>query len=148
MARCEGSLERAHTLPIHVGLVTRGEPGRVDRIFALFDNTADGRAALDLGARIARKLGTSVHALLMPQDGGEPDPALKNLLMDASRTSGKWLYTDVLHERSPRKVIERTPGKLLIVGKRLIDDLMIPINVISELDRERCMVVVQGGNLE
>src|SRR5262249_47958586 len=33
-----GVLERAHTLPIHVGVVTRGEPGQIDRIFALFDN--------------------------------------------------------------------------------------------------------------
>ena len=91
---------------------------------------------MDLGSRVARKLGTSLHALPMPQDGGEPEPAIKNLLMDASRTNGKWLYTDVLHERSPRKVIEQTPGKLVIVGKRIIDDLKIPINVISELDRE------------
>ena len=73
--------------------------------------------------------------------------ALKNLLRDESRTAGKWLYTDVLHERSPRKVIEQTPGKLVIVGKRIVDELVLPINVISELDGERCMIVVQGGNL-
>jgi len=141
-------LDRARVLPIHVGVVTRGEPGRIDRIFALVEDTTDGRAALDLGARIARKSGTSLHALLMPQRSGEPDPMLKNLLVDASRTSGKWLYTDVLHERSPRQVIEQTPGKLVIIGKRIIDELMLPINVISELDRERCMIVVQGSELE
>jgi len=141
-------LEHARTMPIHVGVVTRGEPGRIDRIFALVDNTTDGRAALDLGSRIARKYGLSLHALLMPQDGGEPEPALKNLLRDASRTSGKWLYTDVLHDRSPRNVIEQTPGKLVIVGKRIVDELVLPINVISELDGERCMIVVQGGNLQ
>jgi Kef-type K+ transport system membrane component KefB len=141
-------LERSLALPIHVGVVTRGELGRIDRIFALIDNTTDGRAALDLGSRIARKCGASLHALLMPQDDGEPEPALKNLLTDASRTSGKWLYTDVLHDRSPRKVIEQTPGKLVIVGKRIVDELVLPINIISELDGERCMIVVQGGNPE
>jgi hypothetical protein len=141
-------LDRARGLPIHVGVVTRGEPGRIDRIFALVDNTADGWAALDLGSRIARKSGTSLHALLMPQDGGEPEPMLKSLLTDAGRTGGKWLYTDVLRDRSPRKVIEQTPGKLLIVSKRIIDELVLPINVISELDRERCMIVVQGGDMQ
>jgi Kef-type K+ transport system membrane component KefB len=141
-------LERALSLPIHVGIVTRGEPGRIDRICALIDNTTDGRAALDLGSRIARKCGASLHALLMPQDDGEPQPALKNLLTDASRISGKWLYTDVLHDRSPRKVIAQTPGTLVIVGKRIVDELVLPINMISELDGERCMIVVQGGNLE
>jgi hypothetical protein len=45
-------------------------------------------------------------------------------------------------------VIEQTPGKLVIIGKRIIDELMLPINVISELDRERCMIVVQGSELE
>jgi hypothetical protein len=75
-------------------------------------------------------------------------PALKHPLTDASRTSGNWLYTDVLHDRSPRKVIEQTPGKLVIVGKRIVDELVLPINMISELDGERCMIVVQGGDVE
>jgi Kef-type K+ transport system membrane component KefB len=141
-------LQRTRGMPIHVGVVTRGEPGRIERIFALFDNTADGRAALDLGSRIARKGGSSLHALLMPQVDGEPEPALKELLRDASRTSGKWLYTDVLQERSPRKLIEQTPGQIVIVGKRIVDELALPINVMRELDGgDRCMIVVQGRNL-
>ena len=141
-------LERARRSAIHVGMITRGELEQIDRIFALVDNTTDGRAVLDLGSRIARKSGASLHALLMPQNGGEPEPALRNLLTDASRTSGKWLYTDVLHDRSPRQVIEQTPGKLIIVGKRIVDELVLPINVMSELDGDRCMIVVQGGNLQ
>ena len=112
------------------------------------DNTTDGRAALDLGSRIARKSGTSLHALLVPQHGDEPEPELKNLLRDATRTGGKWLYTDLLHERSPRKVIEQTPGKLIIVGKRIAEELLLPINMIRELDGERCMIVVQGATMQ
>jgi hypothetical protein len=141
-------LQRALGMSIHVGVITRGEPEQIDRIFALIDNTADGRAALDLGSRIARKCGSSLHALLMPQDDGEPEPRLKELLRNASRTSGKWLYTDVLQDRSPRKLIEQTPGQLVIVGKRIVDELALPINMIRELDGERCMIVVQGSNLE
>jgi hypothetical protein len=106
--------ERAPRLPVHVGVVTRGEPGRIDRIFALVDNTTDGRAHPDLGSRVAGKSRASLHALLVPQDDGEPAPALKDLLTGANRTGGKWLYTDVLHDRSPRKLMEQTPGNLLI----------------------------------
>jgi hypothetical protein len=80
-------LQRALLTPIHVGVVTHGEPGQIDRICALVDNTTDGRAVLDLGSRIARKCGASLHALLMSQNDGEPEPALKDLLRDASRTS-------------------------------------------------------------
>ena len=139
--------EGAMTHPIHVGVVTPGELKPIRRIFALIDNTTDGRAALDLGSRLARKSGSSLHALLMPQDGGEPEPALKELLNEASRTSGKWLYTDVLRERSPRKVIEQTPGELILVGKHIVDELGLPLNVVHELDGERCMIVVQGGSV-
>jgi hypothetical protein len=143
-----GVLQRTLRMPIHVGVITRGEPGRIERIFALIDNTADGRAALDLGSRIARKGGFSLHALLMPQHDGEPEPALKELLRGTSRTSGKWLYTDVLQERSPRKLIEQTPGQIVIVGKRIVDELSLPINVMREFDGDRCMIVVQGSNLQ
>ncbi len=141
-------LQRALLMPIHVGVVTRGEPVRIERLFVLIDNTTDGRAALDLGSRIARKCGASMHALLMPQNDGEPDPALKELLRNASLTSGKWLYTDVLHDRSPRNLIEQTPGQLVIVGKRIADELALPMNVIRELDGERRMIVVQGGAMQ
>ncbi len=44
-------------------------------------------------------------------------------------------------------MIEQTPGKLVIVGKRLAEELVLPINVIRELDGERCMIVVQGGKV-
>ena len=44
-------LERSRTSPIHVGIVTRGEPSRVDRIFALVDSS-DGHAALNSPAAL------------------------------------------------------------------------------------------------
>jgi Kef-type K+ transport system membrane component KefB len=139
-------LESARNSPIHVGVVTRGEPTRIERIFALVDNLVDGRAALDLGSRIARRRGCSLHALLLPQDGGEPEPALKELVRDASRTSGRWLYTDVLRDRNPRQLMDQTPGQLVLIGSHLADELELPINVVP--DEDRCVVVVQGGALQ
>jgi Kef-type K+ transport system membrane component KefB len=138
-----GVLERARPASIHVGVVTRGEPSRIDRIFALVDGTSDGRAALDLATRIARKRECSLHALLMPQDGGEPEQTLKNIVKDASKVCGRWLYTDELPDRNPRQVMDQTPGQLVIVGRHIADELELPINVIPDADR--CVVVVQSG---
>jgi hypothetical protein len=138
-----GVLERCQPSAIHVGVVTRGEPSRVDRIFALVDSTSDGRAALDLATRIARNRECSLHALLMPQENGEPEQALKDIVRDASKVCGRWLYTDVLRDRNPRQVMDQTPGQLVIVGRRIADELELPINVIP--DDSRCIVVVQGG---
>jgi len=138
-----GVLERTRPYPIHVGVVTRGEPSRVDRIFALVDSSSDGRAALDLATRIARRRECSLHALLMPQAAGEPEQALKDIVRDASKVCGRWLYTDVLRDRNPRQVMDQTPGQLVIIGRRIADELELPINVIP--GDERCIVVVQGG---
>jgi hypothetical protein len=52
--------------------------------------------------------------------------------------------TDVLRDRSPRQVMEQTPGRLVIIGRRITDELELPINVVP--DHERCVVVVQRGS--
>jgi hypothetical protein len=138
-----GVLERTRPSPINVGVVTRGEPGRMDRIFALVDSSIDGRAALELATRIARNRECSLHALLVPHENGEPEQELKDIVKEASKVCGRWLYTDVLRDRSPRQVMEQTPGRLVIIGRRITDELELPINVVP--DNDRCVVVVQGG---
>jgi hypothetical protein len=139
-----GVLERTRASATHVGVVTRGEPGRLDRIFALVDSSIDGRAALELATRIARSRECSLHALLMPHENGEPEQELKDIVKEASKVCGRWLYTDVLRDRSPRQVMEQTPGRLVIIGRRITDELELPINVVP--DNDRCVVVVQGGS--
>jgi hypothetical protein len=135
-------LQRSRPSSVRVGVVTRGEPTHLDRIFALVDSSVDGHAALDLATRIARHRECSLHALLMPQEGGEPDGALKDIVRDASKICGKWLYTDVLRDRNPQQLMEQAAGQLVIVGRHLADELELPINV--NPDDERCIVVVQG----
>ncbi len=54
------------------------------------------------------------------------------------------LRIDVLLNRNPLQVMDQTPGQLVIVGRRVADDLALPINVIP--NHERCIVVVQGGH--
>jgi hypothetical protein len=130
-----GVLERTRASAIHVGVVTRGEPGRVDRIFALVDSSIDGRAALELATRIARNRECSLHALLIPHENGEPEQALKDIAKEASKVCGRWRYTDVLRDRSPRQVMEQTPGRLVIIGRRITDELELPINVVPDHER-------------
>jgi Kef-type K+ transport system membrane component KefB len=136
-------MDRSRASSIHVGVVTRGEPGRIDRIFALVDGSIDGRAALELATRVARSRECSLHALLMPQDNGEPEEGLKDIVKEASKVCGRWLYTDVLRDRNPRQLMDQTPGQLVIIGRRIADEMELPINVVP--DHDRCVVVVQGG---
>jgi hypothetical protein len=128
----------------NVGVVARGEPGRVDQIVALVDSSNDGRAALELGTRIARSRECSLHALLMPHENGEPGRELKDIVKEASKVCGRWLYTDVLRDRSPRQVMDQTQGPLVIIRRSITDELELPINVVP--DKYRCVVVVQGGS--
>lgn len=136
-------LRHASSLPIHVGVVTRGQPRRFERIFAVLDNSGDGRAALDLATRIARRTSCSLHLVLAGEKDGGPEPELAELVKDASRIAGKWLYTDVLRDRSPMQLADQTRGQLVVLGARFANDLVLPLNVIP--DEERCVIVVQGG---
>lgn len=141
-----GVLRYARELPIHVGVVTRGQARRFERIFAVLENSGDGRAALDLATRIARSTNCSLHLVLAAEKDGEPEPQLAELVKEASRIAGKWLYTDVLRDRSPIQLADQTRGQLVIVGARFANDLVLPLNVLP--DEERCVVVVQGGQFE
>ncbi len=138
-----GVLRHASEMPIHVGIVTRGQPRRFERVFAVLENSADGRAALDLATRIVRRTNCSLHLVLAADKGGEPDPEVTEMVKEASRIAGKWLYTDVLRDRSPMQLAEQTRGQLVILGARFANDLALPLNVVP--DEERCVVVVQGG---
>ncbi len=136
-------LDGARRSHLNVGIVTRGHLAGMERVFVLADTSADGRAALDLAAKVARGRSLSLHAVLLTQDGGEPEAELKQAVRDAGRISGRWLYTDVLRDKSAAQLLSQTPGQLVIVGARIANELKLPINV-SE-DDGRCVVVVQSG---
>jgi nucleotide-binding universal stress UspA family protein len=136
-------LGRAKELPLHVGVVTHGHMRPVERVFAAVDDTPDGQAALDLAGRIARGRNCSLHALLVPKNGGEPEPQLLDVLKNVGRFSGRWLHTDVLRRATPDQLNQQTRGELVIVGAALADELQLPIN--DRADADRCLVVVQSG---
>jgi K+:H+ antiporter len=136
-------LERAGKLPLHVAVVIHGHERPLDRVFAVVAHTPDGHAALELAARIARSSECSLHAILVPEEGHDPDPALVELLKDAGRAAGRWLHTDVLPQRNPAQLAYKTPGQLVVIGTDLADELGLPLD--EGPDGQRCVVVVQGS---
>jgi len=128
---------------IHLGIVSRGHLHHATRVFALINDLVDGRAALDLAGRIARARNYSVHALLIADDGSEPPEQLTTLVKEASRTSGQWLYTDVLRTRESETILGQVRGELLVAGAGIANQINLPINVVPE--RDGCIVVVHGA---
>jgi Kef-type K+ transport system membrane component KefB len=139
-------LERAAQTTLNAAVVIHGHDRPLDRLFAVVAHTPDGRAALDFAARIAHKSQCSLHAILVPEEGHEPEPALVELLKDAGRTAGRWLHTDVLPQRNPAQLAYKTPGQLVVIGADLADELGLPLD--EGPDGLRCVVVVQGNKTQ
>jgi Kef-type K+ transport system membrane component KefB len=129
---------------IHLGIVSKGHLDHATRVFALFNDIVDGRAALDLAARIARARNYSVHALLIADNSSEPSEQLTTLVRESSRSSGQWLYTDVLRTRESGTILGQVRGELLVVGAGIANQINLPINVVPE--RDGCIVVVRGAD--
>ncbi len=68
---------KAKELPINVGAFIQGTDRPFERVFAAIDTGPDGRAALELGARIARNNRSRLRALLISHDaaGDQRHPA-------------------------------------------------------------------------
>ncbi len=139
-------LERSRGLELDVGVVIHSNDRPVDKIIAVVDASANGRAALDLASRVALQKKCSLHAVLAPHQGGEPEPELQEMLKEAARSAGKWLHTDVLSARNPAQLAYKTQGPLVVLGIDLADELGLPLD--DGPEGERCIIVVQGGAAE
>jgi len=131
--------------PISVGVFIQGTDQPFERIFSAVDSGPDGRAALDLAVRITRSSNAKLRALLVSSTVSQPDEQddMADLLRDARRSLGRRVHSDVLSERTLEKLLHQTPGRLLIVGKKLADEIRLPLDEVPEGDR--CVIVVQGG---
>lgn len=139
----------AKKLSINVGVFIQGTDRPFERVFAAIDAGPDGRAALDLGARIARGNRSRLRALLISHDAlaisaTQPDAALVDMIRDARGRMGRFFNTDVLTRRSRQQLFRQSPGRLLIVGKRFADEIGLPLDEVP--DGDRCVVVVQGAH--
>ena len=134
---------------IKVGAFIQGTDRPFERVFAAIDAGPDGRAALELGARIARNNRSRLRALLISNEAlaisaTQPDAALVELLHDARARLGRLFHTDVLTQRSRQQLFRQSPGRLLIVGKRFADEIGLPLDEVP--DGDRCLIVVQGAH--
>jgi Kef-type K+ transport system membrane component KefB len=136
-------LDAAAGRAAHVGVVIHRHDRKLSKVFAVVDDSRDGRAALDLGCRLGRNPGSSLQVIVVPREGTEPEPGLAAALKDAGRRLGRWLHTDVLTERSHFQVAFKTTGDVVIIGSSLADQLGLPLDLGT--GDGRCVVVVQGG---
>jgi K+:H+ antiporter len=136
-------IERAPGQDLNVGVIIHGHERHLDKIVAVVDDSDDGRAVLDLAARLGRDRTSAVHATLVPRDGKEPEPELLERLKEAGRHVGRWLHTDLLTKRNPAELAQKTRGDLVIIGHDLADELGLPLDDVP--GAERCVVVVRGA---
>jgi hypothetical protein len=139
----------AKKLSVSVGAFIQGTDRPFERVFAAIDAGPDGRAALELGARIARSNRSRLRALLISNDAlaisaTQPDAALIEMIRDARVRMGRLFRTDVLTGRSRQQLFRQSPGRLLIVGKRFADEIGLPLD--EAPDGDRCVIVVQGAH--
>jgi hypothetical protein len=139
----------AKKLSVSVGAFIQGTDRPFERVFAAIDAGPDGRAALELGARIARSNRSRLRALLISNEAlaisaTQPDAALVEMIHDARARMGRLFHTDVLTHRSRQQLFRQSPGRLLIVGKRFADEIGLPLDEIP--DGDRCVIVVQGAH--
>ncbi len=135
---------KARDLPLNVGVFIQGTDHPFERVFAAVDAGPDGRAALDLAVRIAQRGRIKLRALLvssrMPQ---QEEEELVALVRAARARVGRLLHTDVLGERTLKQLFRQTPGRLLIVGRKVAEDVGMPLDEVPGGDR--CVIVVQGA---
>jgi hypothetical protein len=139
----------AKRLSVSVGAFIQGTDRPFERVFAAIDAGPDGRAALEIGARIARSNRSRLRALLISNEAlaisaTQPDAALVEMIHDARARMGRLFHTDVLTGRSRQQLFRQSPGRLLIVGKRFADEIGLPLDEAPAGDR--CVIVVQGAH--
>lgn len=125
---------------VSVGVFIHGTDQPIERVSAALD-AADGRAALELAVRIAKNKRCKLRALLVSHRPSQPEDHLLDMVRDARAAMGKLFHSDVLTERSLRQLFRQTPGRLLIVGKKLADEVGMPLDEVPGGDR--CVIVVQ-----
>jgi hypothetical protein len=129
---------------VHVSVFIQGTDRPIERIFAAVDSGHDGRAALDLAVRIAQSNKTArLHALLVANSVRQMEDEMVDIVRDVRKKLGRRFHSDVLSERSLEQLLQQSPGRLLIVGKKLADEIRLPLDEVPEGDR--CVIVVQGA---
>ena len=130
----------------HVAVVLHRHERPLSRVAAVVDDSRDGRAALELALRISRDdKESSLHVMVVPKEGTQPEAGLTQLLKDAARHAGRWLHTDVVPAGGDLRL--KTAVDLAIIGESLADRIGLPMRDDDDDDEDdgRCVVVAQAG---
>jgi K+:H+ antiporter len=136
-------LERADPKGAHIGIVVHSHERPIDRVVAVVDAGVHGRAALELAARIAHSRSSTLHAVLSPSAGREPEADLEVLLKETARTAGRWLHTDVLERGDRDELEQKTAADLVVIGLGLADRIGFPVGT---GETPPCVILVQGAD--
>jgi Kef-type K+ transport system membrane component KefB len=135
---------RAPAESLHVGVVIHGHQRPLDRLVIVADDSDDGAAALELGARYAATRAGQTHVVLVPPPGASEVPAeVLGRVRAVGKESGRWLHTDLLGQRTPAELAQKTRADLVVMGYGLADELGLPLDDIA--GQERCVLVVRGA---
>ena len=135
-------LQRARTLPLSVAVVMQDGETPLDQLFVVADATPDGRAALELGTRLAQGASCGLHVMRATQDSQGTDSELTRMLGEAAHRVGRRLRTETLANPSLAQVSDRTNGGLVLIGSSLADTLEVARRGFPD---GRPMVLVQGS---
>jgi hypothetical protein len=137
---------KAKVLPINVGVFIQGTDRQIERVFAAVDSSADGRASLALGVRIAKGNKCRLRALLLEKGMPTVEDALIDMVRDTRTDMGEGFHADVLTERSLRQLLKQAPGRLLIVGRKFADEVGLPLDEVPSSHRN--VILVQGAAIK
>lgn len=137
-------LEKSHALPLNIAVVMQDSDAALERVFVLTDAQPDGRAALELGTRLAQNSDRVLHVIRIARMREQVEPELSRMLANAVRVVGRRLHTEVMAEPTLAMVAERTTGGLIVVAANLADELGISRRGFPD---GRPMVLVQGSRL-
>jgi hypothetical protein len=135
-------LERARALPLSVAVIMHHSEAPIERLFVVADASPDGRAALELGTRVAQGNECSLRVIRITSGNEPADPELSRMLAEAARTVGRRLHTETLAQPKLAQVTERTTGGLVIVSSSVADALGISRRGFPD---RRAMLFVQGS---
>ncbi|HXZ87127.1 MAG TPA: cation:proton antiporter [Candidatus Binataceae bacterium] len=138
-------MEKARELAVKIGVVIQGGETPFDRVFAIADNSANGRAAIELAARIAQQKDCGLHALLVVNGEGETPAEMTRTLGEAAKLVGRRLHTDTIEEIDANQIASWTEGGLVTIGANLADAADLPRSLMGG---GRSLVLAQGATVE
>jgi Kef-type K+ transport system membrane component KefB len=137
-------MDRARELPLNVAVVMQEGEIILDHLFVVADHGPDGRAALELGTRLAQGRESALTVLHMAGPDDTADPEFMQILADAARLIGKRLHTESIATATLSGIAERTRVGFVIVASQLADELGVARRGFPD---GRPMVLVQGSRL-